>query len=179
MSVSNRAQTGFNYYSIWYQSFLFSSEQGKGVKKALDIIMKFRDFFNLTVITIFMWETDNQVSWALDICLSPKRRQTMLWLHKARLNSLCWPWGPAQWVQSSFVASQHCLASFWRQTNIKISPDLAIWLQTNIKISLRPKGCMRRGRWVTRRVCWPRRALSPGPLNHISHVWIAINIFRQ
>ena len=31
---------------------------------------------------------------------------------------------PAQWVLSRFVASQHCLASFWRQTNIKISPDL-------------------------------------------------------
>ena len=36
---------------------------------------------------------------------------------------------------TSPVASQHCLASFWRQTNIKISPDLATWLQTNIEIS--------------------------------------------
>ena len=34
------------------------------------------------------------------------------------------------------MASQHRLASFWRQTNIKISPDLATRLQTNIKISL-------------------------------------------
>ena len=33
---------------------------------------------------------------------------------------------PAQWVQSSFVASHHHLASFWRQTNIKISRDLGV-----------------------------------------------------
>ena len=35
-----------------------------------------------------------------------------------------------------FVASQRYFASFWRQTNIKISQDLATFLQTNIKISL-------------------------------------------
>ena len=29
-----------------------------------------------------------------------------------------------QWEQLSFVASQHCLASFWKETNIKMSPDL-------------------------------------------------------
>ena len=29
----------------------------------------------------------------------------------------------AQWVQSRFVTSQHCSASFWRQANIKVSPD--------------------------------------------------------
>ena len=33
----------------------------------------------------------------------------------------------------SFVTSQHCLASFWSQTNIKISWNLATWLQTNVK----------------------------------------------
>ena len=33
-----------------------------------------------------------------------------------------------QWVWSSFMASQHCLASFWKQTNIKISPDLDLLL---------------------------------------------------
>ena len=33
---------------------------------------------------------------------------------------------PAQWVRSSFAASQHCLASFWRQTNIKISRDFLL-----------------------------------------------------
>ena len=32
------------------------------------------------------------------------------------------------------MTSQHCLASFWRQTHIKISRDLANLLQTNIKI---------------------------------------------
>ena len=31
---------------------------------------------------------------------------------------------PAQWVLSNIVPAQHCLASFWRQTNIKISRDL-------------------------------------------------------
>ena len=35
---------------------------------------------------------------------------------------------PKRWVQPSFVTSQHCLASFWRQTNIKISWDLATWV---------------------------------------------------
>ena len=35
-----------------------------------------------------------------------------------------------------FVTSQHCLASFWAQTNIKISRDLTPWLQTNPIISL-------------------------------------------
>ena len=43
----------------------------------------------------------------------------------------CCHW-PTQRVQLSKVASQHCLASFWRQTNIKISWDLATRLQTNI-----------------------------------------------
>ena len=33
---------------------------------------------------------------------------------------------PAQRVQSSSAASKHCLASFWRQTNIKISRDLGV-----------------------------------------------------
>ena len=32
--------------------------------------------------------------------------------------------GPAQCVQLSFVATRHCLASFWGQTNFKISQDV-------------------------------------------------------
>ena len=41
---------------------------------------------------------------------------------KTKLYSLshCWK---AQWVQSCFVISPHCLSSFWRQTNIEISWD--------------------------------------------------------
>ena len=42
---------------------------------------------------------------------------------------------PAQWGQPCFAATQHCLAFFWRHTNIRISQDLANWLPTNIKIS--------------------------------------------
>ena len=38
---------------------------------------------------------------------------------------------PEQWVQPIFVASQHCLASFWRQTNIKISWDLGKMVTKN------------------------------------------------
>ena len=42
-----------------------------------------------------------------------------------------------------FVTWQHCLASFWRQTNIKISWDLATRLHTNLKISwYQGVGCM-------------------------------------
>ena len=50
----------------------------------------------------------------------------MLWCQKAGGYSLCWSVvdRPAQRVRSSFPASQHCLASFCRQTNIKISWDL-------------------------------------------------------
>ena len=33
---------------------------------------------------------------------------------------------PEPWVQLHFVTSQHCLESFWRQTNIKISWDLVV-----------------------------------------------------
>ena len=38
--------------------------------------------------------------------------------------STSWHQRPAQWVQSSFVASHQHLASFWRKKNIKISWDL-------------------------------------------------------
>ena len=48
-------------------------------------------------------------------CLSPKKRwQTMLWRHKAWLYLLSCQ-QLAQWVQLSYVLSQHRLASFWRQ----------------------------------------------------------------
>ena len=33
------------------------------------------------------------------------------------------------------LVSQHCLASFWRQTNFRISLNLATWLETNTIIS--------------------------------------------
>ena len=64
----------------------------------------------------------------------------MPWCSKARLYSLCWSttnghW-PAQSVQLSLVASRHCLASFFRQTNIKISWDLP----RNLMVSL-PASC--------------------------------------
>ena len=60
--------------------------------------------------------------------------QKMMLRRKAPLCSLWWPtanghWS-AQWVRSSFMASQHCLVSFLRQTNIKISQDLGCQLCT-------------------------------------------------
>ena len=60
------------------------------------------------------------------------RYQTMLRHHEGRWCSMFWQItivekmdcrSPEQWVQSNFLVSQYCLASFLRQTNIKISVD--------------------------------------------------------
>ena len=46
----------------------------------------------------------------------------MLWHHKAKLYSL--GWSPNEYSRALRRHSMHCLASFWRRTNIKISRDL-------------------------------------------------------
>ena len=91
------------------------------------------------------------VSWDFDVCLSPKRRQTMLWRHKDWLDSdvlvndwLCWP---VRQVWSIFAASQHCMSSFWRQTNIKISRDLGDLSSTLLDTKL--TGCRQADTWQT------------------------------
>ena len=41
-----------------------------------------------------------------------------------------------QWVQSSFIVSLHCFASYWKATNIKILQDLVALSSVNFSVAV-------------------------------------------
>ena len=61
------------------------------------------------------------VSWEFDVCLGPKRCQTMLWCHKlySYSHSSGCLWRPLQWIGLQLVTSQDCLVSFQSQQALK------------------------------------------------------------
>ena len=79
------------------------------------------------------------VPWDFYVCLSGKRLQTVMWLRDARSYTLFRSSTRAK-SMNKFVTSQHCLAYFWKKTNIKTSPYLGTQLQLLLALQLAQLG---------------------------------------